>query len=328
MSPSRPLCIRGTPRQKSAPASIPRQSARFLDCVTCREISLLFFRGLRRKLIKHVRLDTRTITFSAARVTVYRAIDLCLKSKSLIVISIVLHFSARDLVSRKAYRLRNFFVNMLSYLHSQTELRFGLGLGSLTHRADLIREVREKRFDTWDVQVEKLFPPMSARPRSRTIKRTEWKYIRIDRIHSSSRRAGARSERFTQPYLSSNGYRSTSGRLKTWRGAGRNLSVFLKSIHLLFGILRCSQVEMKSEPQSEDVIFFGGRSKDKHWTSSRPQFHTANKSLSSNKCKSYTSGPVSVCVCRVDKINLEVNKNIFSFSPAALQVIIFFAAVY
>lgn len=56
-------------------------------------------------------------------------------------------------------------------------------------------------------------------------------------------------------HISSNGYRSTLGRLKTWCGADHNLSVFLKSIH--GRILRLVRRDEIGATENEGVIFSG-----------------------------------------------------------------------
>lgn len=62
--------------------------------------------------------------------------------------------------------------------------------------------------------------------------------------------------------ISSNGYRSTSGRLKTWCGADHNSSVFLKSIHgRILTFVRRDEI---GATENEGIIFFRVRSKDKH----------------------------------------------------------------
>lgn len=108
-------------------------------------------------------------------------------------------------------------------------------------------------------------------------------------------------------HISSNGYRSTSGRLKTWCGADRNLSVFLKSIHLLFGVFWCPRRDEIGATE-RGCYFFGGRLKDKHWTPSRFQFHVSNKSANNAWIGRYRYNFFLLMYCS-DKINLRIPKN-------------------
>lgn len=131
----------------------------------------------------------------------------------------------------------------------------------------------KKQFDERDAG-RKVF--LRTRALLWTIKDKKWKCIRIDWMHSASIRRRPFEKRFTQPYLFE--WLSLDlRRLKTWCGA--DLSVFLKSPRA-YSDTHTSRWNWSHREQ--ECYFFWRRSKDKHWSSSRPQFHASNRSLSSN----------------------------------------------
>lgn len=133
----------------------------------------------------------------------------------------------------------------------------------------------KKQFDERDAG-RKVF--LRTRALLWTIKDKKMKmHIRIDWMHSASTRRRPFEKRFTQPYL----FEWLSLDLRAPQNLMRGrLKCFLKKYPRAYSDTHTSRWNWSHREQ--ECYFFWGRSKDKHWSSSRPQFHASNRSLSSN----------------------------------------------